>query len=160
MSGTSRPAAVTDAVTNDALMDALWDSLADYYGDFTTAAAEAGLTASQAKALTVLRRGPAAMRSLATTLHCDASNVTGIVDRLETRGLVRREPSPTDRRVKNVLLTEEGLRAVETVRAGMHGTHSALDALATADRDALHALLRRLFTSPAARPGPRPRTVG
>ncbi|GAA0615608.1 MarR family winged helix-turn-helix transcriptional regulator [Streptomyces crystallinus] len=160
MSGTSRPAAVTDAVTNDALMDALWDSLADYYGDFTTAAAEAGLTASQAKALTVLRRGPAAMRSLATTLHCDASNVTGIVDRLESRGLVRREPSPTDRRVKNVLLTEEGVRAVETVRAGMHGTHSALDALAGADRGALHELLRRLFTGPGARSGRGPGTVG
>lgn len=108
----------------------------------------------------MLRRGPAAMRSLATTLHCDASNITGIVDRLETRGLVRREASPTDRRVKNVLLTDDGVRTVESIRAGMHGTHSALDALADADRGALHELLRRLFAGPAARPGPGPRALG
>ncbi|WP_369383545.1 MarR family winged helix-turn-helix transcriptional regulator [Streptomyces sp. cg36] len=141
-------------------MDALWDSLADYYGDFTAAANEAGLTVSQAKTLTVLRRGPAAMRSLATTLHCDASNVTGIVDRLEGRDLVRREPSPTDRRVKNVVLTEAGLRAVETVRAAMHGTHGALDALDEEERGALHRLLRRTFAGPASRTATGPRTLG
>ncbi|MEU5437770.1 MarR family transcriptional regulator [Streptomyces sp. NPDC020719] len=160
MSGTSRPAALTDAVTNDVLMDALWDSLADYYGDFTSAAAEVSLTASQAKMLTVLRRGPASMRSLATTLHCDASNVTGIVDRLESRALVRREPSPTDRRVKNVVLTEEGAQAVETVRAGMHGTHTALDALTAADRGALRDLLRRLTGGRGPRTGSGPGTLG
>ncbi|RCH66145.1 MarR family transcriptional regulator [Streptomyces sp. SDr-06] len=134
-------------------MDAIWDSLAGFYGDFTSAAADEGLTSSQAKTLTVLRRGPASMRSLATTLHCDASNVTGIVDRLEARALVRREPSPTDRRVKNVVLTDEGLQAVETVRTGMLATHSALDALPDADRVALHELLQRLFATPASGPG-------
>ena len=40
------------------------------------------------------------MGRLADTLSCDASNVTGLVDRLESRGLVRRQPSPDDRRVK------------------------------------------------------------
>ncbi|MFD7018952.1 MarR family winged helix-turn-helix transcriptional regulator [Streptomyces sp. NPDC059161] len=149
MPGTSRPTAVSNAV----LMDAIWDSLAGFYGDFSSAAAEEGLTSSQAKTLTVLRRGPASMRSLATTLHCDASNVTGIIDRLEARTLVRREPSPTDRRVKNVVLTEDGIRTVETVRTGMLATHTALDALPDADRVALHDLLQRLFATPEHGPG-------
>ncbi|MFJ8312334.1 MULTISPECIES: MarR family winged helix-turn-helix transcriptional regulator [unclassified Streptomyces] len=149
MPGTSRPT----AVSNVTLMDAIWDSLASFYGDFSSASAEEGLTSSQAKTLTVLRRGPASMRSLATTLHCDASNVTGIVDRLEARALVRREPSPTDRRVKNVVLTDDGMRTVETVRTGMLATHAALDALPDADRVALHDLLQRLFATPERGPG-------
>ncbi|GGU21310.1 MarR family transcriptional regulator [Streptomyces violascens] len=149
MPGTSRPTAVSNAT----LMDAIWDSLAGFYGDFTSAAADEGLTSSQAKTLTVLRRGPASMRSLATTLHCDASNVTGIIDRLEARALVRREPSATDRRVKNVVLTDEGIRTVETIRTGMLATHGALDALPDADRVALHDLLQRLFATPERGPG-------
>ena len=50
------------------------------------------------------------MSRLAETLSCDASNVTGLVDRLESRGLVRREPSSQDRRVKVLQLTPTGAR--------------------------------------------------
>jgi DNA-binding MarR family transcriptional regulator len=115
------------------------------YGDITTAATEQGLTYSQAKALNVLRQGPASMRSLAGTLRCDASNMTGIIDRLEDRGFVRREPSPTDRRVKNVVLSEDGAAATERLRASMHATHQALDTLSGDERAALQDLLTRLF---------------
>ena len=90
------------------LMELLAHSVSTHYADFTAAAADTGLTSSQAKTLAVLRRAPASMRSLATTLACDASNMTGIIDRLEKRDLVRREVSATDRRVKNVALTEVG----------------------------------------------------
>ena len=50
------------------------------------------------------------MSRLADTLSCDASNVTGLVDRLESRGLVRRQPSAEDRRVKVLQLTPAGSR--------------------------------------------------
>ena len=50
------------------------------------------------------------MSELAQALFCDNSNVTGIVDRLEERGLVRREPAEGDRRVKLLVLTKEGER--------------------------------------------------
>ena len=50
------------------------------------------------------------MGRLAETLSCDASNVTGLVDRLESRGLVRRAPSAEDRRVKVLQLTPTGAR--------------------------------------------------
>ncbi|WSZ86848.1 MarR family transcriptional regulator [Streptomyces sp. NBC_00859] len=133
-------------------MELLSVSLGAYYGDFTVAAAAEGLTASQGKTLSVLRRGPSAMRALATTLACDASNMTGIIDRLEKRSLVRREPSPVDRRVKNVLLTADGERAVDAIRAGMRTTLAGLETLDDADRDVLAGLLERVFAVPDAEP--------
>src|SRR5262249_42463105 len=48
---------------------------------------------------------PLPMGRLAETLSCDASNVTGLVDRLEARGLVERKRSDQDRRVKVIQLT-------------------------------------------------------
>ncbi|MFG2500703.1 MarR family winged helix-turn-helix transcriptional regulator [Streptomyces sp. NPDC048441] len=141
----------TPRVGTAQLMELLSVSLGAYYGDFTIAAASEHLTASQGKALTVLRRGPAAMRSLADTLTCDASNMTGIIDRLEKRGLVRREPSPSDRRVKNVVLTAEGERVTDAIRVKMHATREGLDGLGDEDRATLYALLERVFVSrPAA----------
>ncbi|MFB6841039.1 MarR family winged helix-turn-helix transcriptional regulator [Streptomyces sp. NPDC056361] len=127
------------------LMELLSVSLGVYYGDFTVAAASENLTASQGKALTVLRRGPAAMRALAETMTCDASNMTGIIDRLEKRGLVRREADPSDRRVKNVILTPEGERVTDSIRAKMHTTHEGLDRLDAQDRHSLQTLLERVF---------------
>ncbi|MFI0968130.1 MarR family winged helix-turn-helix transcriptional regulator [Streptomyces sp. NPDC021080] len=137
----------TSGVDTDRLMELLSVSLGAYYGDFTVAAASENLTASQGKTLNVLRRGPAAMRALATILTCDASNMTGIIDRLEKRGLVRREPSPTDRRVKNVVLTDEGERVIDVIRAKMHATRAGLDRLSDEEQDTLYTLLERAFTS-------------
>ncbi|MFF9839461.1 MarR family winged helix-turn-helix transcriptional regulator [Streptomyces sp. NPDC013740] len=128
-------------------MELLSVSLGVYYGDFTIAAASENLTASQGRALTALRRGPAAMRALADTMTCDASNMTGIIDRLEKRGLVRREAGASDRRVKNVILTPEGERVADAIRAKMHTTHDGLDRLGAEDRCALYALLERVFTT-------------
>jgi DNA-binding MarR family transcriptional regulator len=53
------------------------------------------------------------MKELAAQLGCDASFVTVVTDALEKRGLVRREPSQRDRRVKNLRLTPEGTAAKE-----------------------------------------------
>jgi DNA-binding MarR family transcriptional regulator len=51
---------------------------------------------------------PRPMGELALQMHCDSSNITGIVDRLEERGLVERGAAVGDRRVKLVALTEAG----------------------------------------------------
>ncbi|MER5472159.1 MarR family transcriptional regulator [Streptomyces sp. NPDC002935] len=131
-------------------MELLSVSLAAYYGDFTVAAASENLTASQGKTLNVLRRGPASMSALATTLTCDASNMTGIIDRLEKRDLVRREARPSDRRVKDVVLTAEGERVIDVIRGKMHTTQAGLNRLDEQERDTLYALLERVFTSQGA----------
>ncbi|WP_249358177.1 MarR family winged helix-turn-helix transcriptional regulator [Nocardia cyriacigeorgica] len=127
------------------LMELLSVSLGVYYGDFTIAAASENLTASQGKTLTVLRRGPVAMRALADILACDASNVTGIINRLEKRGLVRREPSALDRRVTNLVITPEGERVTNAIRAKMRTTQEGLNRLSAEERDQLGTLLDRVF---------------
>ncbi|MFF3460173.1 MarR family winged helix-turn-helix transcriptional regulator [Streptomyces sp. NPDC002730] len=111
--------------------------------DFAAAAAHHGLTSTQAKVLAQLD-GPLPMRGLAALLVCDASNVTGIVDRLEARELVRREADPADRRVKNVVATDAGREIIRCVREEMQETHGALDALDEAESATLYALLERL----------------
>src|SRR5580692_3721133 len=60
------------------------------------------------KALQALA-SPMAMRDLGKLMHCDPSFVTAIADLLEKRGLARREASTVDRRIKNLVLTDEGV---------------------------------------------------
>jgi DNA-binding MarR family transcriptional regulator len=80
-------------------------------GHLPASGAEFDLSPVQCHVLHLIEPGrPLPMRRLAETLSCDASNVTGLVDRLESRGLVRREPSPGDRRVKALQLTPTGSR--------------------------------------------------
>jgi DNA-binding MarR family transcriptional regulator len=70
-----------------------------------------GLTPNDARALFVLDRAEGrSMSELADEWLCDASNATWIVDRLEERGLAERRTTPTDRRVKLVVLTPKGER--------------------------------------------------
>lgn len=66
-----------------------------------------GLTPQQVVMLRLLRE-PRAMRDIAAEMCCDPSNVTGLIDRMEARGLVARTPGPGDRRVKLLSLTAEG----------------------------------------------------
>src|SRR5437667_9419965 len=51
---------------------------------------------------------PMGMGTLADALLCDASNVTGIVDKLESRGLIARQGADHDRRIKMLVVTERG----------------------------------------------------
>ncbi|AUG82014.1 hypothetical protein CFP65_7433 [Kitasatospora sp. MMS16-BH015] len=148
MTGLAPPTAPTSVD----LMDQLARAAAGYYRSFATVAAARGLTLMQGKVLSLLRT-PVPMRTLAELLACDASNVTGIVDRLEAHGLARREPDPADRRVKRVGLTEQGERTVREIRAELRTTLSGLDGLAEPDRQTLHQLLSRLFP-PEAGTGP------
>lgn len=70
-------------------------------------AEEMGMTSSQVVALRELSE-PITARELASRMACEASNATFVVDRLEDQGLVRRRPHPTDRRAKEIVLTESG----------------------------------------------------
>src|SRR5262245_13172622 len=87
---------------------------------------------------------PLPMRSLADTLRCDASNVTGLVDRLESRGLIRREASATDRRVKVLQLTPAGARLRAQLLRRMTGRSVPLSRLTLQQQRALVAILEAL----------------
>lgn len=131
------------APTENELLESLAVIAGAQWRDFAAAASHEGLTSMQARLLSLLTR-PLPMRELAALLGCDASNVTGIVDRLEAQGLARREPDPRDRRVKRVIATAKGRETVGRVRAGMHAMHRALDALTPDERAALHRLVERM----------------
>ncbi|MFC9793617.1 MarR family winged helix-turn-helix transcriptional regulator [Streptomyces sp. NPDC057695] len=135
--------ATTSRPTRLQLMELLAAIGTAQWRDFAAAAARHGLTSTQAKVLAQLD-GPLPMRALATLLVCDASNVTGIVDRLEARALVRREPDPSDRRVKNVVATDEGRDVIRRVREEMQATSGALDTLDATESATLYELLARL----------------
>ena len=72
--------------------------------------AEFDLTASMVEMLWALDPDapPVPMRALAHRLRCDPSNVTLLINRLESTGLVARAPHPTDRRARVILLTVKG----------------------------------------------------
>ena len=102
------------------------------------------LSWTQALTLKLLEPGrPAPMSALACGLSCDASNVTGIVDRLEARGLVERRSDDRDRRVKKLALTEDGIRVRRQVLTRLHEPPAAIISLALEDQVALRDLLRR-----------------
>jgi MarR family transcriptional regulator, organic hydroperoxide resistance regulator len=107
--------------------------------------AELGLTSPmQGMALGALDPDkPLPMSSLAEALHCDNSNVTGIVDRLESAGLVERRPAPHDRRVKQLVLTLRGAAIRAQVHRRMGEPPPALAALSEEDAVALRDILRR-----------------
>ena len=79
---------------------------------------------------------------MARWLTCDASNVTGIVDRLEARGLVERRPDPGDRRVKMLALTDEGVALRDEIVRRLAMPPEPLAALPRADQRALRDILR------------------
>ena len=108
------------------------------------AAAECGLTPTQCHALRLLRPGAAmSMRNLADRLGCDASNVTGLVDRLEARGLVERRPSGNDRRVRELALTPAGIAARNAVIERLSQPPEPISRLSSEDQRTLCNLLRK-----------------
>lgn len=69
-----------------------------------------GLSLAKLNVLNTLVEAPAALTlgELAQRLACVRSNITQLVDRLESDGLVRREPDPADRRSIRALITDAG----------------------------------------------------
>src|SRR5919201_3548419 len=103
-----------------------------------------GISPQQSMAIGSLKPGePMPMSALADALHCDNSNITGIVDRLEAAGLAERRPDERDRRVKAVVLTEKGewMRVEIDRRAGE--PPPKLAALSDEDAIALRDILAR-----------------
>jgi MarR family transcriptional regulator, organic hydroperoxide resistance regulator len=121
-----------------------WDLLASlvYPPPFLPIARELGLRPASFGALRALDQ-PRPMSEIAAVLHCDNSNLTGIVDGLEERGLAQRTPSERDRRVKLIALTAEGRRVRARLMRAVEKPPEWLSGMSAADRRALRDLLRR-----------------
>lgn len=106
--------------------------------------AEFELTPAQAQLLLNIDPArPAPMNELAGTLGCDASNVTGLVDRLEARALIERQPDAHDRRVKMVAITSAGSRVQKKLHERWFEPPEPIAGMSERDQAALLAILRR-----------------
>jgi MarR family transcriptional regulator, organic hydroperoxide resistance regulator len=87
---------------------------------------------------------PVAMNALAEALGCDASNITGLVDKLEARNLLKRQSDPADRRVKMIVVTEAGTAFRKKLLARLLEPPAALNSLPEAEKRQLRNTLRRV----------------
>lgn len=108
--------------------------------------AEAGVTASQSAVLfLLLRRGERRLSAIGDTLALGAPAVTGLVNRMESAGLVTKRKDPNDRRGALVDLSEAGRRAAETADQILRGFNTELDErLGEDDADVVYNALTRL----------------
>ncbi len=121
----------------------LFELIQDRMRHFPALAAEFELSPVQAHVLRTLGYGPQPMSALAGYLSCDASNVTGLVDRLETRGLVERRNAEHDRRVKLLCLTEAGAEVRLRLMERLAEPPAAIAALSPEDLRALREIMLR-----------------
>jgi DNA-binding MarR family transcriptional regulator len=102
------------------------------------------LSLIQVRLLGVLRDREPGMLELASFLNLDKSSVTGLVDRAERRGLVRRTTPPEDRRTVHVALTDRGRELARAFAAQVERDLVALvEPLSTAERKRLSVLASR-----------------
>lgn len=133
-----------DPLTRE-VVDLIGAVVARYHEEYEEAATQHSLTGAQARLLSLLSLEPLPMRRLARKLRCEPSNVTGIVDRLESRGLVERRPDPSDRRVKLAACTDEGRRAARSLRDSLDFAREPLAGLSDEERVLLRGLLVRMM---------------
>jgi DNA-binding MarR family transcriptional regulator len=148
-----RDANYPDAVTSRlSTMDALAQLSFLIYGTLAEVAGEHDLSVVQTRLLGVLRDREPTMQELGRFLGLDKSSVSGLVDRAERRGLVRRAPSTQDRRAVRVILTEDG-RTLGGQVAGAFGSRveAYVVDLPAAEREQLTHLATRVVAGDARR---------
>ncbi|MFF5502055.1 MarR family winged helix-turn-helix transcriptional regulator [Streptomyces roseolus] len=138
------PTPHSDPVTLE-VVELIGTVVARYHQEYEEAAAAHSLTGAQARVLGLLTLEPTPMRKIAEKLKCEPSNVTGIIDRLESRGLVERRPDPADRRVKLAAPTDEGRDTARRLRDSLHFAREPLGELTAVERALLRDLLRRMI---------------
>jgi len=114
--------------------------------NLTDVAESYGLTVMQLYTLCLLEAGKSIpMNSLSSTLSCDASNVTGIVDRLLHQDYIKREENPKDRREKMITLSLKGTKICEKIAQAFEkdGLES-LQSLTREDKNTLSTILKKI----------------
>ncbi|HEV7722930.1 MAG TPA: MarR family transcriptional regulator [Iamia sp.] len=144
MAPPTRPSATVDAVVQ--LSFAIQARLA-------TLAAGHDLSLTQLRALGALRDRRPTMQALAEHLGLTKSSLSGLIDRAEGRGLVRRVPDEADGRTVRVELTDEGRSAAATLTAAVNeAVDLLLEPLSATDRATITRIARRLTAPPPSPP--------
>ena len=107
------------------------------------------LTAMQWKPLLMLRTGQADTAAGLARLNCsDNGAMTRMLDRLESKGLIKRVRSAADRRVVHLALTEEGERIADRIPYGLSTVlNEHLEGFSQAEYEQLKSLLRRMIAN-------------
>ena len=129
-----------------------FDLMGRIVGQAEQLAQNLGIPAPFIKALHTLEC-PMAMKELGKRMHCDPSFVTLVTDMLEKRGLARREPHLADRRIKNVVLTDDGVALKHKVETEITARMPWNSALSPDERAQFLALIRKMLAS-APTPAP------
>lgn len=113
---------------------------------FLQETAETGLTPVQYAAMQTVRNRPGIdQRTLARTIGFDTSTIGGVIDRLEARGLIVRNLSPADRRVRLLTISEAGLALIENATpAVLRAQERMLEPLPRHERAEFLRMLRLL----------------
>ena len=123
--------------------DSLMGLVSFYKLQMAKMAEDHGLTIMQLHALRVISDGYNAMGSIAQEMHCEASTVTGIVDRLLALNLVTRKESARDRRVKTVELTTNGEAILQHIIRDMP-TRLGCDQLQQKELNAIYSAVNHI----------------
>lgn len=113
-----------------------------------------GLSAFQAMPLLLMDPAhPQPMSEVAAIIGCGPSNLTGIIDKLEARGLVKRRPGQSDRRVKEVSLTRAGQAFRKRLLARIRQPAPWMRALSPEDQQRLIEIFGKALASAPAPEG-------
>ena len=114
-----------------------------------------GLTPNDSRALMALQRDLGqTMGALAQQWECDPANATWVIDRLERLGYAARQPSPTDRRAKLVVLTSEGAKVKTAITREFYTPPAALLDLDPTQLEDLERLFSELALDARSVDGP------
>lgn len=119
--------------------------------NWSAACREFGMTLPQAHLLRRLAPAmPMKMNGLADALDCDASNITGLVDKLEMRGLIQRQLERGDRRVKMIALTRPGIKFRAKLLKRLSEPSAAVTRLSLTDKKSLRRIVKQMLQTPDA----------
>jgi DNA-binding MarR family transcriptional regulator len=102
-----------------------------------------GLSFARVRAVRRIAQRPMSMREIAAVLDIDPANATPVVDDLESMGLVRRRPHPTDRRAKLIEATSKGKQAARKADDILFTPPEGVAALTPGELETLRQLLQR-----------------
>jgi MarR family transcriptional regulator, organic hydroperoxide resistance regulator len=140
---------------NGEILECVSDLIGRVIGQADQVARRLGIPVPFIKALHTMDC-PMAMKELGKRMHCDPSFVTLVADMLEKRGLARREPHPADRRVKNLVLTDDGLSLKYRLETEIAARMPWNRVLSDDERVQLLALIRKMLGADGQDPGAHP----
>ncbi|HWZ65811.1 MAG TPA: MarR family transcriptional regulator [Patescibacteria group bacterium] len=130
-------------VTSQQICNELFDFLGRLKTNLSALSEAHSLTLIQFHTLYIIMHGADSTSKIASKMHCDASNITGVIDRLVHQGLVTRKESPNDRRFKTLTLTTKGQAIIQSALNNLP-TILGCDKLTSTERTNLHSIIMKM----------------